>query len=125
MTATRIPRRIKTILFSAAVFLVLTFALGNVHHELFEVLPQDGIPGMFAESFLLLIAILPALIAGFIAGYMSRIRGVLVGAVAVSIATVSLFGILGADNLSQQLVTTILGGLAGGCGEWLAPENAG
>ncbi len=116
--------RIKAIACSAIAFVVLTFVLGAAHYELFEALPQEGIVGSFAESFLLLLALLPALVSGFIAGYMSRTKGIVIGAISVSIAAIALFGILGTDNLSQQLVTIVLGGLAGGCGEWLALKNA-
>lgn len=110
----------KTIISAAAAFLVLTMAAGAIHGALFELLPQEGYLGKAAGIFLLVLALLPAIITGGMAGYMSRRRGIANGVISVFIAAIALYGFLGSDDWSQQAVSIIVAGLAGGCGELFA-----
>lgn len=116
--------RLKAAASAIALFLVLSLALGSLHYALYRDFADEGQLNAVTEGVLLLLALAPAAVAGFLAGFMSRKHGVIIAAVSVAIAAIALYGVLGAENWSQQLVTIGIGALAGGCGQLLAGKYA-
>ena len=103
-----------------AAYLVLTMLFGGIHHALYDALPDEGIAGSFSSVALLLLAFLPALASGYLVGRLVRIYGIACGALSVTLGAILLSGIFfnPISGISQYLVFIIIGGLAGGFGEW-------